>query len=264
MDCGRIKNLTGKRFGKLVASKCVGKDRHNNAVWLCRCDCGREKTVASRSLVSGNTRSCGCLETGRFINGLGGKRHGGSNERLYRVWGGMRNRCYDENRPEYPNYGGRGIRVCDEWLHDYAAFRKWAYENGFDPDLSGYECSIDRIDVNGDYRPDNCRWIPMSEQGWNTRRIGMIEYRGEPMTLVEASGLYGIAAKTIKGRLKRGWPVERAVETPARKLSNGNVSTVCRPFKGDIFAAMPYEPRMVTIVPLGAPPPLGGRSHPRA
>ena len=136
----------------------------------------------------------------------------------------MRNRCYDKNRREYPNYGGRGIRVCDEWLHDYAAFRRWAYDNGFDPSLSGYECSIDRIDVNGDYCPENCRWVPMSDQMRNTRQVRIVNYRGASMTLVEASRLFGVAAGTIRNRLNRGWAAEPAVETPARKLSNGNVS----------------------------------------
>ena len=222
----KVRNLEGQRFGKLVAVECVGRDRHKNALWLCRCDCGREKVVVSRSLVSGNSKSCGCLETGRFMNGVGRIMHGGSGERLYRVWGGMRNRCYDKNRPDYPNYGGRGIRVCDEWLHDYSAFRDWAYANGYDPSLSGKECSIDRIDVDGDYCPENCRWVSMKVQTFNKRNTHRIEYRGKMITLTEASELCGIIPNTISERIKRGWPVEKAIETPARKLSSGNASRV--------------------------------------
>lgn len=225
MNMNKVRNLSGERFGKMVAVKCVGRDRHKNARWLCKCDCGRTKIVSSRSLVNGNTKSCGCLETGKFINGFA-KRHGGSAERLYRVWGGMRNRCYDKNRQEYPSYGGRGIRICDEWLHDYGAFRRWAYENGFDPGATGYECSIDRIDPDGDYSPENCRWIPMSEQTWNRRDTWCLEYRGRRMTLVDASLVHGVAMSTIRTRIKRGWSVERAIETPARRMSSGNVSTV--------------------------------------
>lgn len=222
----KVRNLAGQRFGKLVAVECVGRDRHRNALWLCRCDCGREKIVVSRSLVNGNSKSCGCLETGRFMNGVGRIMHGGSGERLYRVWGGMRNRCYDKNRPEYPNYGGRGIRVCDEWLHDYSAFRDWAYANGYDPSLSGKECSIDRIDVDGDYCPENCRWVSMKVQTFNKRNTHRIEYRGKMISLTEASELCGIVPNTISERIKRGWPVEKAIETPARKLSSGNASRV--------------------------------------
>ena len=218
----KVRDLTGQRFGKLIATRCVGRDKYKNALWLCRCDCGREKVIPSRSLVSGSSKSCGCLETGKFINGVGRNMHGGSGDRLYRVWGGMRNRCYDKNRPEYPNYGGRGIRVCDEWLHDYAAFRDWAYANGYDPSLSGKDCSIDRIDADGDYCPDNCRWVSMDIQAFNKRTTYRIEYRGRTITLVEASKLYGITPGTIAQRIGRGWSPERAIETPARRLSSGN------------------------------------------
>lgn len=222
----RVLDLTGQRFGKLVAIKCVGQDKHKNALWMCKCDCGRTKTVASRSLVGGSTKSCGCLETGKFINSIGKQMHGCSGDRLYRVWGGMRNRCYDKNRREYPNYGGRGIRVCDEWLHDFAAFRDWAYANGYDPSLPGSECSIDRIDVDGDYCPSNCRWVPMSVQSFNKQNTVSVVYKGEALTLVEASRLFGVIPGTISARIKRGWSAERAIETPARRLSSGNASRV--------------------------------------
>lgn len=222
----KVRDLTGQRFGKLVAVKCVGRDRHKNALWLCDCDCGRTKVIPSRSLVQGRSKSCGCLETGEFINATERHMHGGSGERLYRVWGGMRNRCYDRHRREYPNYGGRGIKVCDEWLHDYAAFRDWAYSNGYDPSLPGKECSIDRIDVDGDYCPSNCRWVTMKDQSFNKTTTRKVEYKGRLLTLVEASSLYGISPGTISQRIKRGWQIDKAIETPARRLSSGNASRV--------------------------------------
>lgn len=225
VDMRRVKNLTGQRFGKLVALRCVGKDRHNNAVWLCRCDCGCEKEIVSRALVSGSSRSCGCLETGKFINGKP-HRHGGSGERLYRVWGDMRNRCYDKNRKCYPSYGGRGIKVCDEWLHDYAAFREWAMRSGYDPNAPRGACTLDRIDNDGDYCPENCRWVSMDVQRWNKHDSWKLEYKGKVINLREASLVAGITENTIRCRIKRGWSVERAIEQPARRLSNGNASRV--------------------------------------
>lgn len=226
MDMRRVKDLTGMRFGKLVAVRCVGRDRHKNAVWLCRCDCGREKEVASRALVGGSTRSCGCLETGKFINGCGAQRHGGSGERLYRVWGDMRNRCYDKNRKCYHSYGGRGIRVCDEWLHDYSAFRDWAMSTGYDPNAEPGECTLDRIDNDGDYSPGNCRWVPMDVQRLNKQNTWRLEYKGRILTLHDAAKVAGITENTIRDRIKRGWSVERAIEQPARRLANGNASRV--------------------------------------
>lgn len=219
----RVKDLSGQRFGKLVALRCVGKDRHNNAIWLCRCDCGSQKRVVSRALVCGSTTSCGCRERGMFINGIP-RRHGGSGEALYRVWSGMRNRCYDANRKKYPNYGGRGIKVCPEWLHDYGAFRAWAYAHGYDPSLPGWECSIDRIDVDGDYSPVNCRWVSMAEQAKNKRNAVRLNYRGRVIGTEEAERIGGIAYTTIRSRIKRGWSVERAIEQPARVFKSGNAS----------------------------------------
>ena len=219
-----VKDLTGQRFGKLVALEPIGQDKHKNVIWRCKCDCGRVHETVSRSLVNGAAKSCGCYKGGKFRNKQGEEHHGGSNERLYRVWGGMLNRCYDPNRKEYKNYGGRGIEVCDEWKESYSAFRSWALANGYDPKLSGIECSIDRIDVNGNYEPSNCRWIPMSEQVANTRTTIHLDYRGHSITLREASRISGIDSKTIWGRIKRGWTVEKAIEQPARRLSSGNVS----------------------------------------
>mgnify|MGYP003298328344 CR=1 FL=1 len=226
MQLNKVRDLTGQRFGKLVAVEIAGQDRHKNVIWRCKCDCGNTHDVVSRALVSGGATSCGCLETGKFRNKHGQEHHGGSDERLYRVWGCMLNRCYDENRKEFKNYGGRGIKVCNKWRESYAAFRDWALANGYNPELPGSECSIDRIDVDGNYEPSNCRWIPMAEQSANTRAVRHLEYRGKTITLREASEIGGITTGTICNRLKRGWSVERAIEQPARRLKSGNASRV--------------------------------------
>ena len=226
MQVKSIRDLTGQRFGKLIALEPIGQDKHKNVIWLCRCDCGRTHEVVSRALVNGSTKSCGCYERGKFRNKQNVEHHGGSDERLYRVWGGMLNRCYDKNRSEYPNYGGRGITVCEEWKESYAEFRRWALANGYDPELPGSECSIDRIDVNAGYCPANCRWVPMDEQLRNTQTTIHLDYRGRSITMREASEIGGITIKTIWARIKRGWSVERAIEQPARKLKCGNASRV--------------------------------------
>lgn len=221
---GKVRDLTGSRFGSLIAIEPVGQDRHKNVIWRCLCDCGRYHETSSRSLVNGSCKSCGCMKTGQFRNKLGAERHGGSDERLYRVWTGMLNRCLDENKRDYHRYGGRGITVCDGWRDSYAAFREWAYANGYNPSLSGRECSLDRIDADGDYCPSNCRWVSMSEQAWNKQSTVWLDYRGKRITYKDAFEIGGISASTIRGRLSRGWSVESAVETPARRLKSGNVS----------------------------------------
>lgn len=159
---------TGKRYGRLTAIRHVGKQN-----WLCRCDCGKEVVVDGRNLTCGHTKSCGCLklERARERNTT----HGCSKSRLYRIWKGMRKRCLNENEPAYKNYGGRGIKICDEWLDDYQAFRNWAMENGYDENAPYGECTIDRIDVNGNYEPGNCRFITLGEQSRNTRHCRQVE-----------------------------------------------------------------------------------------
>lgn len=131
-------------------------------MWLCRCECGKEIVVEAYNLKTGHTQSCGCLQ--REATSVANKTHGKRNTRLYRIWICMKNRCYRKNHDAYKHYGGRGIKVCDEWLHSFKAFNDWAMANGYRDDLS-----IDRIDTNKGYSPDNCRWATMAEQNKNKR-----------------------------------------------------------------------------------------------
>lgn len=154
---GKFIDLTGKRFGKLTVIQRV-QNKGNKVNWLCQCDCGNTTIVQGSNLKNGHIRSCGCLisETNT--------KHGKWNSRIYRIYHAMKQRCYNSSSEHYDCYGGRGISICPEWLHDFQAFYNWAMSHGYSDELS-----IDRIDVNGNYEPGNCRWAEPSLQTFNQR-----------------------------------------------------------------------------------------------
>lgn len=162
---GVIKDIKGQKFNRLLVLGYSHLDpKGEGAVWKCRCDCGNICYVTGKNLRSGNTKSCGCLKNER-IKMLKWK-DGRCSERLYNVWLGMIRRCQNPNNSVYKYYGGKGVRVCDEW-HDYPVFREWALANGYDASKAPRECTIDRINSNGNYEPGNCRWVGMDVQAKN-------------------------------------------------------------------------------------------------
>ena len=171
-----LKDLTGQRFGRLVVIERVGSDNQKRATWLCRCDCGCETIVASSYLINGDIRSCGCTKKERMIKQ--NTRHGKAQTRLYGVWGNMIQRCTDTRQKFYNLYGGRGITVCEEWLRDFQAFYDWAMANGYDENAPRGQCTIDRIDNDKGYSPDNCRWVDMKTQR-NNRSDSRKEIKNE-------------------------------------------------------------------------------------
>lgn len=168
-------DLTGQRFGRLVVVRYAGTKQSGNQqkiMWLCKCDCGNEKEVLAASLKSGHTVSCGCYHKEK-IGALNRTHNMANKQRLYRVWKGMRERCNNPNNKRFKNYGGRGIKVCDEWQNDYLAFHTWAMANGYKEDIlpNGLNrLTIDRIDVNGNYEPNNCRFVTNAENAKNKRK----------------------------------------------------------------------------------------------
>lgn len=159
---GKLIDLTGQRFGRLTVIERAGSDNFGEATWICKCDCGVKKEIRGKDLRSGHTRSCGCLCIEASITRE--TKHGGKGTRLYNVWKTMKDRCHNQNSKNFEDYGGRGITVCDEWKHDFAAFRDWALANGYAEGLT-----IDRKDNDKGYSPENCRWATYSQQRKNQR-----------------------------------------------------------------------------------------------
>ena len=212
---GVFKDLAGQRFGRLVALTPEKDSTGRRYNWVCKCDCGNYVTVSSISLTTGNRQSCGCIHHEMMINR--NTVHGYAGERLYKVWKGMKSRCYNPNHKSYPKYGGRGIGICEEWRTDYKAFRSWAYANGYQEDAEYQQCSLDRIDVDGNYEPSNCRWANADIQANNTRCVRKLTYYGKTKTITEWAKDVGIPRETLRARIDNGWDMGRALTTPLRK-----------------------------------------------
>lgn len=211
-------DLTGIKFYNLIvvkeANHKVRKDGKKVRQWECKCDCGKAKICNRQELVSGKRKSCGCMHS--YYARVNNTEHGDSHTRLHNIWSGMRARCYNPKEYHYKWYGSRGIKMCDEWRNDYIQFKKWALENGYNDNLS-----IDRIDNDGHYCPENCRWVTQVEQCNNTSRNHFIEINGVVHTLAEWSKMSGIKSTTIRKRLKDGWNTKDAVYKCLRKSVDG-------------------------------------------
>ena len=210
---GKFVDMTGQRYGKLVAIKRVPIPEHiksRSAWWLFKCDCGKEVEINSLHVRNGHIKSCGCWQRERLTT------HGMTNTILFGKWNRMLERCRNKNRRDYKNYGGRGIRVCDEWKNNFMSFYNWAIDSGYKEGLT-----IDRIDTNGNYEPSNCRWATPKEQANNRRTSVFLTYNGETHTVSQWAEIQHIPRDTLDRRMRRcGWSVEKALTTPVKRQKN--------------------------------------------
>ena len=184
-------------------------------MWRCKCSCEykTECIVSGNNLIKKNTQSCGCL--GKQRRKEASTTHGMTGTRLYSVWTSMKERCYSHKDKNYKNYGGRGIAICPEWKNDFMSFYNWAIDNGYDKNAPNRGCTIDRIDVNGNYEPSNCRWTDNKTQQNNRCNNHYITYKGTTKTLTQWSEDLGIDSDALKQRINvYNWSIERALETP--------------------------------------------------
>ena len=194
-------DLVGKKFGKLTVIS-FNKKEKGHYYWNCICDCGKECVKDGDRLRRLETKSCGCYRADRVTT------HGKHNSRIYIIWRGMKTRCSCHNIKAYKWYGGRGINYISEW-ENFEPFYQWAMNNGYKDDLT-----LDRIDVNGNYEPSNCRWVTMKEQARNTSKNFLIEYGGITHCLAEWAEILKMKSSTLYGRLHSGRNIEEAFETP--------------------------------------------------
>lgn len=216
-SCGCLhqNDLTGKKFGRLTVLKRVEKLSNGHSKWLCICDCGNIRVAFDTNLKKSYEVSCGCVRREKYISEA--KYKGASKDDLYKIWASMIKRCYNPKATNYPYYGGRGIRVCDDWIdkkNGYFLFKGWALTHGYEEGLS-----IERVNYDGDYTPDNCTWIPRKEQMKNTRRTHKLTYKGRTMCLTDWAIELNMNRGTLTDRLARGMTVEEAFETPVKKRS---------------------------------------------
>lgn len=202
-----FRDLTGERFGKLVAIRRLA-NRGGRVLWECSCDCGVQTEVLSTNLTRVHTTSCGCVKRERCEESR--TTHGLSKAPIYSVWRNMLNRCENSRVRAFKDYGGRGIRVCERWH---------VFEN-FYADMGNIPAgkTLDRIDFNGNYEPSNCRWATLVEQASNTRKNRFVTHNGKTQTVSAWAREVGLTAGRLGLRLAKGWSVEKALSTPLRKM----------------------------------------------
>lgn len=209
---GKFIDLTGKKFGRLIVIKRVKNNYFGVVYWLCKCDCGNFKTIRGNNLKSGKTQSCGCLQKEKAKNI-------GENKRKYKkeylslrcIFKGIKNRCYNKKSNNYNRYGAKGISICKKWLDNPLSFCEWALQNGYKKGLT-----IDRIDTNGKYEPNNCRWVDYTTQCRNRKNSLTFTINDICLPLIEWCKIYNMPYQAVLKRLKRKWQIEKALTIPLK------------------------------------------------
>ena len=214
---GKVKNIIGNKYGRLTVIEQRGFSETNKhgqryAVWYCKCDCGNYVERTTDVLKKGKS-SCGCRQK-EVLKEMSeyNKKHELSKNRIYGIWKNMISRCYRKKDIHYPSYGARGITVCDEWKNNSSKFFEWAFANGYQENLT-----IERIDNNKGYNPENCTWVTKEQQYKNKRQNIMITYQGKTMCAEDWAKETNINAQTIRWRYKKGWSIEKIFEQPLPK-----------------------------------------------
>ena len=212
---GNKLDLVGNRYGRLTVVSCA-PNHGTRTAWNCLCDCGTECVITTRDLRAGDTKSCGCYMKELAIERHkkhGASSHSGNATRLYRIWKHMRRRCLCPNNKAYKNYGGRGIKICDEWADSYIAFRDWSIAHGYKDSLT-----LDRIDNNGMYCPQNCRWASAVTQANNKRSNHLITHNGKTQTIAQWAREIDLSYFTLYSRIvKRKMDIAVALSMPLQK-----------------------------------------------
>ena len=210
-------DLSGKKFGRLEVLCYSHRNKNHEPFWTCKCDCGNTIVIRGADIKNGHTKSCGCLQ--REMIKQRSTTHGMEGTRLYRIYCGMISRCYRPSQKNFPRYGGRGIKVCDEWLNGFEAFCKWAMLNGYSDNLT-----LDRIDNDKNYCPENCRWTTRKEQQNNKRNNRLITYNGKTKTMQQWADELGMDSRTIYNRINcLHWSIEKALSTPVKRYARSEV-----------------------------------------
>lgn len=204
-------DIKGQRFGRLVAVE-KSPNKRGRTAWKCVCDCGNEIIVTTTDLRRGHTRSCGCIHSERMHGNKMRETHGDTHTSLYKTWSAMKQRTSNPKTINYELYGGKGVGVCEKWLK-YENFKAWATENGYEEGLT-----LDRIDGNGDYCPENCRWVDWETQQNNRCNNRLITFNGKTQTMSQWAREIGIKPRTLFARIdNKGWSIEKALTTPLMK-----------------------------------------------
>jgi hypothetical protein len=201
---GKFIDLAGQKFGRLTVVEYLGKNKYTRTIWKCKCDCGGSAICTANNLTRNNSKSCGCIAREAVIQR--NYKHGKYGTSLYITWYGMKARCLNKNNPAFNDYGGRGITICNEWIGSFESFYNWAIGNGYKEGLT-----IDRIDVNGNYEPDNCRWTTMEIQQNNRRDNRIMTIDGFTASLADICRKYNVKYKKVWKRLYLGWTLENAI-----------------------------------------------------